>query len=409
MKKSKQALDGKIVHISPGVAIYKIIGSPYWRARVWIPAQKKRIVRSLKSKVRVDAINIAQEFASSIANQNYAPRVPPQFTFEYFADIFVKWQKELVAQGKRHPMLQRNDYANLYNDHIGLAIFFKGRDVRLIQTKDMLEFLAHIRDKRDKAFATSTINHIISLFRKVMRMALEQGIITGIPSTPKPERTETPRNFFRFSPLVSISRDEYKKLLEVAERCANETLQPGAVQVTRELYEFILWQTHTFMRPTTSEAFAVRYKDVEIATNPKRLLIYLKKGKTGFRVVNSMPAAVNVFQRQEKKQHKPEDYLFLPHLSNRVSASAAMGRMFRVVLQKAALKKDEYGSGAHTLYSLRHTAICMRLVLSGGKVNIYNLAKNAGTSVEQIERFYAKNLPLSAELARNLQSFEGDE
>jgi hypothetical protein len=28
------------------------------------------------------------------------------------------------------------------------------------------------------------------------------------------------------------------------------------------------------------------------------------------------------------------------------------------------------------------------------KVNIFNLAKNAGTSVEQIERFYAKHLPL---------------
>jgi hypothetical protein len=38
-------------------------------------------------------------------------------------------------------------------------------------------------------------------------------------------------------------------------------------------------------------------------------------------------------------------------------------------------------------------------------VNIFNLAKNAGTSVDQIERFYAKYLPLSAEMARNLQSF----
>jgi len=38
-------------------------------------------------------------------------------------------------------------------------------------------------------------------------------------------------------------------------------------------------------------------------------------------------------------------------------------------------------------------------------VNIFNLAKNAGTSVDQIERFYARNLPLSAELVRNLQSF----
>ena len=37
----------------------------------------------------------------------------------------------------------------------------------------------------------------------------------------------------------------------------------------------------------------------------------------------------------------------------------------------------------------------MRIILSEGKVNIFNLAKNAGTSVDQIERFYARNLPLS--------------
>jgi plasmid maintenance system antidote protein VapI len=39
------------------------------------------------------------------------------------------------------------------------------------------------------------------------------------------------------------------------------------------------------------------------------------------------------------------------------------------------------------------------------KVNIFNLAKNAGTSVDQIERFYARNLPLSKEMAVNLQRF----
>ena len=58
-----------------------------------------------------------------------------------------------------------------------------------------------------------------------------------------------------------------------------------------------------------------------------------------------------------------------------------------------------------SIYSLRHTAICMRLVLSHGQVNIYSLAKNAGTSVNQIERFYAKRLPISKELRENLQSF----
>jgi len=44
------------------------------------------------------------------------------------------------------------------------------------------------------------------------------------------------------------------------------------------------------------------------------------------------------------------------------------------------------------------------IILSYGKVKIFNLAKNAGTSVEQIDRFYAKHLPLSREMAMNLQS-----
>ena len=49
----------------------------------------------------------------------------------------------------------------------------------------------------------------------------------------------------------------------------------------------------------------------------------------------------------------------------------------------------------------------MRLVLSHGRVSTYSLAKNAGTSVNQIERFYAKRLPISKELMENLQSFGG--
>jgi hypothetical protein len=37
-------------------------------------------------------------------------------------------------------------------------------------------------------------------------------------------------------------------------------------------------------------------------------------------------------------------------------------------------------------------------------VNIYSLAKNAGTSVAMLERFYLRNLPSSPELVKNLQS-----
>jgi hypothetical protein len=51
----------------------------------------------------------------------------------------------------------------------------------------------------------------------------------------------------------------------------------------------------------------------------------------------------------------------------------------------------------------------MRIILSHGQVNIFNLAKNAGTSVEQIERFYARNLPLRYPSAEGRLALRGED
>jgi hypothetical protein len=133
----------------------------------------------------------------------------------------------------------------------------------------------------------------------------------------------------------------------------------------------------------------------------------VRNGKTGFRVANSMPGAVSAYQRQRLRNPNAggEDYVFLPSYVNRETASRVISRQFNVLLDETGLKHDPITNTERSVYCLRHTAICMRLILSHGKVNIFNLAKNAGTSVEQIERFYAKHLPLSKEMAKNLQSF----
>ena len=63
-----------------------------------------------------------------------------------------------------------------------------------------------------------------------------------------------------------------------------------------------------------------------------------------------------------------------------------------ITLQSYAIRSTRYVTPRSVCESFPH-------------VNIFNLAKNAGTSVDQIERFYARNLPLSKEMAINLQSF----
>ena len=72
-----------------------------------------------------------------------------------------------------------------------------------------------------------------------------------------------------------------------------------------------------------------------------------------------------------------------------------------------AIENGCCSSNQRTIYSLRHTAICMRIILSQGKVKIFNLAKNAGTSVEQMKRFYA-DLPLCRSWRRTCRALGSD-
>ena len=73
-------------------------------------------------------------------------------------------------------------------------------------------------------------------------------------------------------------------------------------------------------------------------------------------------------------------------------------------MRLAASRRATIRRAAYDLQPAPHSDL-QRLVLSHGQVNIYSLAKNAGTSVNQIERFYAKRLPISEELMENLQLF----
>jgi hypothetical protein len=188
---------------------------------------------------------------------------------------------------------------------------------------------------------------------------------------------------------------------------AKEGISVRGIPVTDELYDLILFVTHSFVRPIVTELYALKHNDVTVADDPKRLIVTVRDGKTGFRASNTMPAAISVYERIRERYPNAsgEDYIFLPQYQNRQTAAKIIKRQFRELLARASLETDLFSGGLHTLYSLRHTAICMRIILSEGNVNIFNLAKNAGTSADQIERFYARNLPLSKEMARNLQSF----
>ena len=394
---TRNALHGKIINLRRGLAIYKINASPYYRVRVWVPSQKRRVVKTTKTTDRVEAISIAEEFLNTLGTRGFLNEVPQSRTFETFADKLVLNEKARGERGEISPRLWK--VTKFYLDHKkwGVLRRFAKTDVKSIQTKHYHQYLEWVQ-QQDGSLTPETLNHIASCFSKVMRLALKEGVIDFLPATPRVKRRDNPRSFFRFYPLVEKKNDEYKLLLKTAKEMADEKVRVRETVITDELYDFILFMTHSFLRPTESEVYALTHRDISVADNPQRLIITIRKGKTGQRISNTMPAAVSVYNRikSRNKGFTDDDFLFLPIYKNRSNAKHIIQMQFNTLLKRAHLKEDRYSKNSvHTVYSLRHTAICMRIVLSHGKVNIFNLAKNAGTSVDQIERFYARNLPLA--------------
>ena len=79
--------------------------------------------------------------------------------------------------------------------------------------------------------------------------------------------------------------------------------------------------------------------------------------------------------------------------------SVARHQRFGATIRVHVDQERNSSSAVEELHSIEMASVTPRVTLG----------KNADTSVEQIERFYARNLPLSKEMAINLQSFGGSD
>jgi hypothetical protein len=115
-----------------------------------------------------------------------------------------------------------------------------------------------------------------------------------------------------------------------------------------------------------------------------------------------MPWAVRVYERILARNSAlgfggSEDYVFMPKQGKekRENALETLGRQFDALMDITKLKTSPSGQ-VRTIYSLRHSSIMFRL-LYGASIDTLKLARNARTSPEMIDRFYAA--PLMGEMA----------
>jgi hypothetical protein len=312
--------------------IYQVNGSQNWYVRVWDKENQRYIVKPTFAKSAVDAREIAKDYALSLLKSQ--PQIDREYTFRHFAIKCLTKNSGLVESSERSGGHARVIKWAIQNEDWELVKRFGPKDVRSIKTQDFRAYIEDLRKKRPH-LSSSTKNTILAAFRNVLKVAREDGAIDQVPDTPRTKQKDNPRPFFRFYPLVTRENDQYKKVLGTAKAMADEQLVIRGVPVTEELYDVILFLTHSFVRPIATELYAIRHNDITIAENPDRLIVVVRKGKTGQRMANTM-GAIAPFKRACKRypDAKGEDYVFLPQYPNRQTARRIIQRQFHELLTR---------------------------------------------------------------------------
>lgn len=374
--------------ITKGIAIYQTGASPYWFARIWDARNQKYRVRSTKERLKIDAIEEAYRIAEGLGSENKRFPTPDKFAFRLFANDLIQLQQAQVRRGERSKSFVWDDSKLLSREKDGILAVFGHRDVRHIETRDLRDYLHLLDQNREKPLSASSQAKHLGIIRKVLRVALEARAIDQIPVFPSVKAADRPRPTF-----TSVEMDH---LYAACRNLADEgTTKVRGNQITRELYDLVVFLVHSLLRPTVSEVFSLRHRDIQVKED--HLFLTVTDGKTGYRDVYTTYIAKERYEALvEGARPNPDAFVFLNKFKNRGHASRVAANQFNHVLTHADLKHDSLGQ-LRTLYSLRHFGIQSRLAK---QTPIYDLAKNAGTSVEMIERFYGKFPAYSAERAK---------
>ena len=366
------------------LVIFKISASPFWWVRYY--TQGRILKKSTKTDDKKKATEFAKKFYEDILlrERNLLP-LSANRSFEKCARLLLQEQDDLIKRGERNPKLNLNDKQKIDKD---ILPFFGEYNVKDVSYKSLNDFVNTLVERKLKP---SSIKVHLVVIHKILSLALREGIVDRLPPMPKVKMVDSPRGWF--------STDEYEILKKSARKLAEEEHVIRYHTITDEMYLLILFMVNTFLRP--SDIKNLKNRNIQIVKGEHNYLrIQTDSSKTTNNAVVSMEAAVGIY-KDLLKHHKSldrktgvEDYVFFPHLPNREFALQTMRRQFDEILSACNLKKSATGE-PRTLYSLRHTAIMFRLTL-GDHIDLLSLARNARTSVEMIERFYAR--PLQAEM-----------
>lgn len=380
--------DGKIV-------LYQLEGRPkqLWLCRIKVPKAKGYIYRGTGTSDLYQARKFADDLLDELKLKIHSGKVVTGRQFAKLLIDFENWHVSNAPSKTTHASTM--GFLKTY-----AAPYFANAKFTDLNSAEIEKFFdwRKLNAKR-KAPKNTTILHEMSCFKTFLDWAHKRGHL------PNPIELSRPKNDADRRP--HFDEQDWAKLTRFLREWIKQA-EGKSGPITRDrimLTNYVLILANTGIR--VGEARDLRWRDID--TQPSERadgrddVILHVKGKTGVRdVVARTPDVKLYFERiyvlrsQELGRKPKRDDIVFCHNDGEPIHNFKKG--FTTLISAAGVLTDRDGQ-KRTIYSLRHTYATFRLHEG---VNQYSLAKNMGTSVQMIEKFYGhtSNRTMAGELTK---------
>lgn len=349
---------------------------PKYYVRLKVPGATGYKTISTKTSDRSEAVQLARDFYDDL---RLRVKSGGSLKSNTYGDVFKKWKLSRQNSFSQEKKIDRTvEYVETYS--LG---YFGKTAIEELSTKDFHVYWdwRKINFLRKKP-TNETLNRERTAIQNLLKFALQNGYRTSPLPILKLETKGINRR-------PTFTDGEWKKITVGMRKWVEAGKPHGHWRERYTLQQYVLLLSNSGIR--IGEMRSVRWDDVSSETNDNDKVIVIKvNGKTGTRDVVCNPSSEKYLERiydlrkDDLGGLEPplsEPVFVNPH-TDRPITSFKVG--FNSMLRYCDVPIEKSGKN-RTLYSLRHFYATKRLQ---GNFNIYFLAKNMGTSVEMIEKFY---------------------
>ena len=263
---------------------------------------------------------------------------------------------------------------------------------------------AFVQRLTDSHLSSTTVSQYLVVVRKLLKLAIRHGFLREIPELPSIKVANRPRSMLSLREYAAVVRTAHRlsrkgdKAPEVKASTGYRErfwVQPRHLTLPPDMAWAIRFMVNSFVRP--GDLRQLKHKHVQVVRGSSVYLrMTLPQTKKHDAPMVTLRPAVQVYESALAQARldgfgQPDDYVFLPAEKDRNYALAVLGFWFKWVMREAGVPSEDVMGRLRTLYCLRHTSIMFRLLYGQG-IDMLTLARNARTSVQMIERFYASAL-----------------